>query len=118
MEIHSRPTTIWPFNLFEFVSWSVIPRVDVGEKRLNNRPTVLYTDMSGLDPNWVRLAPNEKNLGFFKAQFQYFLARPKKTNLRLFKITFSIFWRRAPKYTETDLKKFQISPIWGQSDLI
>ena len=49
--------------------------------------------------NWVRLAPNGTNLG-------------------LFKISFSTFWRVAPKCTETDLTKSQISPIWGQSDLI
>ena len=49
--------------------------------------------------NLVRLAPNATNLG-------------------LFKISFSTFWRTAPKCTETDLKKSQICPIWGQSDLI
>ena len=43
------------------------------------------------DPNWVRLATNWTNLGLFK-------------------------W--APKCTETDLKKPQICPIWGQSDPI
>ena len=26
-------------------------------------------------PNWIRLAPNETNLGFFKDQFQYYFAR-------------------------------------------
>ena len=36
----------------------------------------------------------------------------------LFKITFSTFWLGEPKCTETDLKKSQISPIWGQSDPI
>ena len=50
-------------------------------------------------PNWVRLAPNWTNLG-------------------LFKISFSTFWLGEPKCTETDLKKTQICPIWGQSDPI
>ena len=36
---------------------------------------------------------------------------PNWTNMRLLKISFSTFWRRAPKCTETDLKKSQISPI-------
>ena len=39
-------------------------------------------------------------------------------NLALFKISFSTFWRPAPKCTETDLKKSQICPIRGQSDPI
>ena len=38
------------------------------------------------------------------------------TNLGLFKISFSTFWRLAPKCTETDLKKSQICPIWDQSE--
>ena len=42
--------------------------------------------------NWVRLAPNGKNLG-------------------LFKISFSTSWLGKPKFTETDLKKSQICPI-------
>ena len=46
---------------------------------------------------WVRLAPNG-------------------TNLRLFKISFSTFWRSAPKCIETDLIKSQICTIWCQSD--
>ena len=50
-------------------------------------------------PKWVRLAPNGTNLG-------------------LFKISFSTFSLAKPKCTETDLKKSQIFPIWGQSDLI
>ena len=50
--------------------------------------------MSHLAPKWVILAPNVPNLG-------------------LFKISFSIFWRNAPKYTETDLKKSLIWHIWG-----
>ena len=50
-------------------------------------------------PNWVRLAPNGTNLG-------------------LFKISFSTFWLGEPKCTETDLKKSQNCPIWGQSDSI
>ena len=50
-------------------------------------------------PNWVRCAPNWTNLG-------------------LFKICFSTFWRPAPKCTETDLKMSQMCPIWGQSDPI
>ena len=33
------------------------------------------------------------------------------TNLGLFKISFSTFWRGAPKCTDTDLKKSQICPI-------
>ena len=37
----------------------------------------------------------------------------KGTNLGLFKISFSIFWLAEPKCTETDLKKSQICPIWG-----
>ena len=36
-------------------------------------------------PNWVRLAPNQKNLG-------------------LFKISFSTFWLGEPQCTESDLK--------------
>ena len=48
----------------------------------------------GLAPNWVILAPNRTNLG-------------------LFKISFSTFWLE-PKYTESDLRKSQICPIWGQ----
>ena len=58
-----------------------------------------HTKMAELAPNWVRLAPNGTNLG-------------------LLKISFSTFWRPAPKCTETDLKKSQICPIWGQSDQI
>ena len=41
---------------------------------------------------------------------------PNGTNLGLFKISFSTFWRLAPKCTETDLKKSQICPIWDQSE--
>ena len=33
-------------------------------------------------------------------------------------ISFSTFWLGEPKCTETDLKKSQICPIWGQSDQI
>ena len=36
-------------------------------------------------------------------------------NLGVFKISFSTFWLAEPKCTETDLKKYQIYPIWGQS---
>ena len=43
---------------------------------------------------------------------------PNWTNLRLFKISFSTFWLGEPKWTETDLKKSQISPNWGQYDPI
>ena len=50
-------------------------------------------------PNWVRLAPNGTNLGFFK-------------------INFSTFWLFEPKCTEIDLQKSQICPIWGQSNPI
>ena len=50
--------------------------------------TAAQYGVSGLLPNWVRLAPNGTNLG-------------------LFKISFSTFC------TETDLKKSQICPIWG-----
>ena len=50
-------------------------------------------------PNWVTLASNGINVG-------------------LFKISFSTFWIAEPKCTETDLKKSQICPIWGQSDPI
>ena len=53
--------------------------------------------VSSFAPDWVRLAPNG-------------------TNLWLFKISFSTFWLSEPKCTETDLKKSQICPIWGQSD--
>ena len=45
-------------------------------------------------PNWVRLTPNETNLG-------------------LFKISFSTFSLCEPKCTETDLKKSQICSILG-----
>ena len=41
---------------------------------------------------------------------------PNRTNLGLFKISFSTFWRGAPKCTETDLKKSPICPIWCQTD--
>ena len=47
-----------------------------------------------LYPNWVRLDPNGTNLG-------------------LFKISISAFLLDEPKCTETDLKKSQICPIWG-----
>ena len=53
--------------------------------------------MSNFASKWVRLAPNKKNTGIFK-------------------ISFSTFWLGDPKCTETDLKKSQICPIWGQSD--
>ena len=39
-----------------------------------------------------------------------------RTTLGLFKISFSTFWLIEPKCIETDLKKSQICPIWGQSD--
>ena len=59
--------------------------------------------MSHLASNWVRLAPNATNLGILK-------------------ISFSTFWlgdiKAEPKCTETDLKKSQICPIWGQSETI
>ena len=51
------------------------------------------SEVAGWGTNWVRLDPNETNLG-------------------LFKIIFSTFWRGAPKCTETDLKKSQICTIW------
>ena len=41
-----------------------------------------------------------------------------QTNLGLFKISFSTFWLSEPKCNETDLKKYQIYPILGQSDPI
>ena len=50
-------------------------------------------------PNCVRLAPNGTKLGIFK-------------------IGLSTFWLAEPKCTETDLKKSQFFPIWGQSDPI
>ena len=50
-------------------------------------------------PNWVILAQNGTNLSFYK-------------------ISFSTFWLGETKRTETDLKKSQICPIWGQSDPI
>ena len=50
--------------------------------------------VSRLHPNLVRQAPN-------------------KTNLGLFKISFSTFGLTEPKCTETDLKKSQICPIQG-----
>ena len=46
------------------------------------------------DPNWVRLAPNEMNLGLFM------IVEPKCSLLKLI------------------LKKSKICPIWGQSDPI
>ena len=55
--------------------------------------------MSKLVPNWVRLALNGTNLG-------------------LFKISFSTFWRGAQKCTETDLKSPRFIPFGGQSDPI
>ena len=54
---------------------------------------------SRLASNWVRLVPNETNLG-------------------LFKFSFSTFWLAEPKCTETDLKKSQICSIWDLSDPI
>ena len=39
---------------------------------------------------------------------------PNGTNLGLFKIRFSAFWRGAPKCTESDLKKSPVCPIWGK----
>ena len=52
-------------------------------------------------PIWVRLERNGTNLG-------------------LFKISFSTFWRTAPKCTETDLKKVpdlsHLGLIWSNSD--
>ena len=53
-----------------------------------------------LAPNWVTLAPNRTNLGL----------------LNILNIIINTFWLGEPKCTETDLKKFQIGPIWGQSD--
>ena len=41
-----------------------------------------------------------------------------RTNLGLFKISFSTFWLAEPNCTETDLKKSKICPILGQSDPI
>ena len=39
---------------------------------------------------------------------------PNRTILGVFKITFSAYSCAEPKCTETDLKKYQICPIWGQ----
>ena len=54
--------------------------------------TELVAGNLGLAPKWIRLATNRTNLGFFK-------------------ISFNTFWLRKPKWTETDLKEFKISPI-------
>ena len=43
---------------------------------------------------------------------------PNWTNMGFFRSYFSTFWLGEPKCTETDLKKSQICPIWGQSDPI
>ena len=38
------------------------------------------------------------------------------TNMGLLKISYSTVWLGELKFTETDLKKSHICPIWGQSD--
>ena len=57
--------------------------------------------MSNLASKLVQVSPKWNKSGTFKDQFQYILDRLAE-----------------PKYSETDLKKSQISPIWGQSDPI
>ena len=75
--------------------------------------------MTGLVLNWLRLTPNRTNLGLFKPSFSIFwFVKPNWTNVGLFKISFSTFWLSEPKCTETYLKKSQIFPIWGQSEPI
>ena len=70
---------------------------------LSHQPTsglclhVLDPVLSILATNGVRLAPNRTSLG-------------------LFKISFSTFWHTEPECIEIDLKKYQICPIWGQTD--
>ena len=56
--------------------------------------TSSVTGVSTLASSWASLGRNETNRGLFKISFG------------------------APKCTETDLKKSQISPIWGQYDPI
>ena len=41
---------------------------------------------------------------------------PNSTIYNCLEKYFNTFWRGAPKYTETDLKKSHICRIWGQSD--
>ena len=69
--------------------------------------------------DWAIVSHNiVNNLGLFSELFS--VIGHKWINLGPFKISFSIFWLREPKYrpTQTDLKKSQICPIWGQSDPI
>ena len=80
---------------------------------------LLCSGMPGRDvrvgPILIQIGPQMgTNLGLFKISFSTFSV----LNLGLFKISFSTFWRPASKCTETDLKKSQICPIWGQSDPI
>ena len=79
--------------------WEVFIYCITGMAHLEQYNCHSATGESGLDINYVRWDPNG-------------------TNMRLFKISFSTFWRAAPKCTETDLKKSQICPIWFPSDVI
>ena len=62
-----------------------------------SRLHVSGTEMVGLAPKWVRLAPNWTNPGLFQIRFQ-------------------CIWRGAPNALKSDLKKPLICPIWGKSD--
>ena len=73
------------------------------------------TNLSSLGVCWLLT----HTVGFHSTDIQEFqIWDPnyvRLTNLGLFKISFSTFWLGEPKFTETDLKKFQICQICGQS---
>ena len=84
-----------------------------------------------MDQKWVKLAPNGTNPGLFQIRFQYILKPahgyqiwtqngsnwPQMVQIRDFCISiFTTFWLLCQNVLKSDLKKFRICPIWGQSD--
>ena len=97
---HTKGTNQRLFKISFSTFSQICPNWDQSDKILGN-PHILglrsVTGMVGLAPKWDRLASNGTNPGLFPIRFQ-------------------CIWRGAPNALKSDLKKPQISPIWGQSD--